>query len=83
MSFTGHPRKFKIKNNNDAIEQAITKCGSQAELARKIANEAGVDCYPQKINEWRQRGIVPPYWVRHLASVLGVDPKEVDPLLYQ
>lgn len=82
MSFTEHPKKFKIRNNGRLIEKAITKCGSQAELARRIADSALVDCYPQKINEWRLRGIVPPYWVRHLAFVLEIDPSEVDPLLY-
>lgn len=82
MAFTEHPKKFKIKNNGRLIEKAIKKCGSQAELARRIADEAKVDCYPQKINEWRLRGIVPPYWVKHLAAILGIEPKDVDPLLY-
>lgn len=82
MAFTEHPKKFKIKNNGRLIEKAIKKCGSQAELARQIADRAKVDCYPQKINEWRLRGIVPPYWVKHLAAILDKDPKDVDPLLY-
>lgn len=82
MSPEDCPRKFKIKNNGRLIDKAIKKCGSQAELARQISKSAQVFCYPQKINEWRLRGIVPPYWVRHLAIVLEVDPSEVDPLLY-
>ena len=74
--------KFPVKNNNRAIENAIKKCGSQAELARKLRELAGVKCYPQKVNEWRLRGIIPPYWVRHVAAVLKIDPSELDPLLY-
>ena len=74
--------KFLIKNNGRAIENAIKKCGSQAELARKLKDSANVKCYPQKVNEWRLRGIIPPYWVKHVAKVLEVDPGTIDPLLY-
>lgn len=73
---------FKIKNNNRTIDRAIVKSGSQAELSRRLQQSAGVKCYPQKVNEWRLRGVIPPYWVRHVAGVLEVDPSEVDPLLY-
>lgn len=82
MSFTDHPKKFKIKNNGRLIEKAIKKCGSQAELARRVADAAKVDCYPQKINEWRLRGIIPPYWVKPMAKVLDIEPKAIDPVLY-
>jgi hypothetical protein len=75
-------KKFKFPNNSRNLEKAIKKCGSQAELARQLEASAGVHCYPQKINEWRNRGIVPPYWVRHLAGILKVKPKAIDPLLY-
>ena len=73
---------FKIPNNNRVIDKAIKASGSQAELARRLQTSAGVKCYPQKVNEWRLRGVIPPYWVRHVASVLNVPPSEVDPLLY-
>lgn len=73
---------FKVQNNNRTIDQAIKKSGSQAELARRLQSSAGVKCYPQKVNEWRLRGVIPPYWVRHVAGVLEVDPSKVDPLLY-
>ncbi len=75
-------KKFNIPNNGRWIEKAIKCTGSQAELARKLMAIATVECYPQKVNEWRLRGVVPPYWVRHLATVLEIDPKEIDPLLY-
>ena len=75
-------RKFSIPNSGRWIEKAIKHSGSQAELARKLRASAKVECYPQKVNEWRMRGVIPPYWVRHLAAVLEVDPKEIDPLLY-
>ena len=75
-------RKFEIPDNNPMIEQAIESCGSQAELARQLQDISGVLCYSQKINEWRLRGVVPPYWVRPLAGILKVDPKEIDPVLY-
>jgi hypothetical protein len=75
-------KKFAIPNTGRWIEKGIKHAGSQAELARKLMDSASVACYPQKVNEWRLRGIVPPYWVRHLALVLEVDPKEIDPLLY-
>ena len=82
MSDDKYPGKFAIKNNGRAIENAIKQCGSQAELARRLRDLAGVKCYAQKVNEWRLRGIVPPYWVKHLAAVLKIDPAEIDPLLY-
>jgi hypothetical protein len=75
-------KKFPIPNAGRWIEKAIKRSGSQAELARRLEEQAKVRCYPQKVNEWRMRGIVPPYWVRHLAAILEVDPKEIDPLLY-
>lgn len=78
-----YPGKFPIKNNGRAIENAIKLCGSQAELARKLRDSAGVKCYAQKVNEWRLRGIIPPYWVKHIAKVLSVDPIDLDPLLYE
>jgi hypothetical protein len=73
---------FKIQNNNRFIVQAIKKCGSQAELARKLQKLSGVKCYPQKVNEWKMRGVIPPYWVKHIAAVLEASPSKVDPLLY-
>ena len=82
MDIPSFPLKFKVKNNSRIIENAIKHCGSQAELARKLAVHANVKCYPQKVNEWRLRGVVPPYWVRPLASILEVDPSKIDPLLY-
>lgn len=75
-------RKFEIKDNNDTLLAAIEKVGSQAELARQLQASAEVRCYSQKINEWRLRGVVPPYWVKHLAKIMRVKPKEIDPLLY-
>jgi hypothetical protein len=75
-------KKFKIKNNTRNIDNAIKMCRSQAELGRRLQDASGIRCYAQKINEWRLRGIVPPYWVRHLASVMGVKPEEIDPTLY-
>lgn len=75
-------RKFQSPNAGRWIEKAIKLAGSQAELARRLEEKALVRCYPQKVNEWRMRGVVPPYWVRHLADILKVDPKEIDPLLY-
>jgi len=77
-----YPVKFNIKANGRVIENAIRQCGSQAELARKLAASANVKCYAQKINEWRLRGVVPPYWVRPLAEVMNVEPKKIDPVLY-
>lgn len=77
-----YPGKFAVKNNGRAIENAIKHCGSQAELARTLRESAGVKCYAQKVNEWRLRGIIPPYWVKHIAKVLKVDPSDLDPLLY-
>ena len=74
--------KFEVKNNSRLLEKAIKHCGSQAELARKLKESANVKCYSQKINEWRIRGVIPPYWVKHDAGVMGIEPKEVDPLLY-
>ena len=78
-----YPGKFKIANNGRAIENAIKLCGSQAALARTLRESAGVKCYAQKVNEWRLRGIIPPYWVKHIAKVLDVDPSDLDPLLYE
>lgn len=75
-------RKFRIKNNIRVMEKAIKACGSQAELARRLETAAEVKCYPQKVNEWRLRGVIPPYWVKHVAGILKVEPKSVDPLLY-
>lgn len=76
------PKKFKIPSHHRWLEKGIKLTGSQAELARKLAESADVRCYPQKVNEWRIRGIIPPYWVRHLAAVLNVDPSHIDQLLY-
>lgn len=76
-------KKFDIQDNSQTIEHAIEHCGSQAELARQLEEKAQVTCYPQKVNEWRLRGTVPPYWVKHLAAVMGVKPKEIDPELYE
>ena len=73
---------FKVPNNSGTINRAIKAAGSQAELSRRLESLAEVRCYPQKINEWRNRGIIPPYWVKHIAKILEVSPSEVDPLLY-
>jgi len=73
---------FPVKNNGRTIEKAIKLCGSQAELARKLEETSGVTCYSQKINEWRTRGIIPPYWVRHMATVTSIPRSEIDPALY-
>jgi hypothetical protein len=73
---------FKVPSNSRTIDKAIKKVGTQAELARRLQASAGVMCYPQKINEWRNRGIIPPYWVKHVATVLEILPHEVDHLLY-
>ena len=73
---------FKVPNNSRTIDRAIKAAGSQAELSRRLESSAEVRCYPQKINEWRNRGIIPPYWVKHIAAILEVNPNEVDPLLY-
>ena len=73
---------FKVVNNSRTLDRAIKDVGSQAELARQLESSANVKCYPQKINEWRVRGVIPPYWVKHVAKVLDILPHEVDPLLY-
>lgn len=74
---------FRVKNNGRVLEKAIKVCGTQAKLARKLQDMAQVKCYPQKVNEWRNRGIIPPYWVRHVSTIVGMEPKKVDPLLYK
>lgn len=73
---------FKVKNNSRVIDKAIKRCGSQAELARKLQDISNVWCYPQKINEWRSRGVIPPYWVRHFADILDIKRATIDPMLY-
>lgn len=75
-------KKFVVKPNFKLLEKAIKLSGSQAELARKLEKQANVKCYPQKVNEWRTRGIVPPYWVKPLAVIMEVEPKDIDPTLY-
>jgi hypothetical protein len=74
--------QFESFNNGDVINTAIEIAGSQAELARQLETAAGVRCYPQKVNEWRVRGVIPPYWVKYVADAAGVDKKKVDPNLY-
>lgn len=73
---------FSINDKTNVIVSAIEKCGSQAELGRRLQDLAGVRCYPQKVNEWKTRGVIPPYWIKHFAKVLRIKPKEIDPLLY-
>ena len=74
--------KFEVINNTQVIEKAIVAVGSQAELSRQLAEMSGVDCYPQKINEWRVRGVIPPYWVRFVSDIAGIPRGQVDPVLY-
>lgn len=75
-------KKFMVKTNFKLLEKAIKQSGSQAELARRLERQANVKCYPQKVNEWRTRGIVPPYWVKPLAEIMDIEPREIDPTLY-
>lgn len=82
MSEPEFSKNFELNDKTEFIEAAIQKCRSQAELARRLQDLAGVECYPQKINEWRKRGVIPPYWVRHMAKILKVSRKVIDPLLY-
>jgi len=74
--------QFNMPENRGVIEVAIEKAGSQAELARQLEVASGVKCYPQKINEWRVRGVIPPYWVRYVSAAAGIDRGKVDPHLY-
>lgn len=73
---------FPVTDNTKALNKAIKVAGSQAELARRLQQISGVKCYPQKVNDWRARGSIPPYWVGPVAQVLGVSKKELDPVLY-
>lgn len=73
---------FPVTENSKTLQQAIKVCGSQAALARKLQQISGVKCYPQKINEWRVRGVIPPYWVKPLSEVAGIPKENIDPVLY-
>ena len=74
--------RFDVKDNLTVLLKGIENVGSQAELARRLEDVTGVRCDPQKINEWRKRKVIPPYWVKPFSAVTGIPKEKIDPLLY-
>lgn len=62
-----------MSKEKSGIQKAVAAAGSQSELARRI----GVS--PQAVQQWVERGCVPPRRVPMVAAVTGVSPHMLNP----
>lgn len=60
------------------LEAAISKAGSEAELARLLSRELGKPVSYQTVNNWKRRG-VPVHRCKPLERLTGVSVKRLRP----